>query len=202
MLMKNRGRVDRSFIEGDLVLLSTRKLTLKRPHSSKKFCPLFVGPFKVLERVGRSAYRLELPDACKMHPVLHVSKLWKYHADPARPHSVPEPVLLENAEHFEVQDILAVRGKQESRHYLVQWKGQDCMYSTWEPEKNLSMCSELLEQFRSRRQHRAPDAFCYLLTALPDVARPPPPEAAPYCVHLLSAPYGDSCGNPEAVDLM
>ena len=123
-----------------------------------------------------------------MHNVVHASKLWKYVSDPARPAKVPDPVLLEDAEYFEVQDILSVRGKPDNRHYLVQWKGQDCMYSTWEPERNLSMCEELLAEFGKRRTKRSVDATCYQLRILPRcvVGSPVPGLIA----HLLRAPYG------------
>ena len=30
----------------------------------------------------RAAYRIKLPAGCHLHDVIHVSKLWKYHASP------------------------------------------------------------------------------------------------------------------------
>ena len=42
----------------------------------------FIGPYKVLERIGLVAYRLALPlELAKLHDVLHVSMLQKYHSD-------------------------------------------------------------------------------------------------------------------------
>nr|GFD47914.1 putative reverse transcriptase domain-containing protein [Tanacetum cinerariifolium] len=41
--------------------------------------PRYVGPFKVLERIGYVAYKLDIPE--KLHNTLHVSNLKKCHAD-------------------------------------------------------------------------------------------------------------------------
>ena len=49
-----------------------------------KLSPRFVGPFKILERLGTVVYRLALPPSMSgVHEVFHVSILWKYTPDPA-----------------------------------------------------------------------------------------------------------------------
>ena len=48
-----------------------------------KLAPRYIGPFEVLERVGTTAYRLELPLSLSgVHEVFHVSMLRKYTSDP------------------------------------------------------------------------------------------------------------------------
>ncbi|GKF10054.1 hypothetical protein Tco_0047980, partial [Tanacetum coccineum] len=47
-----------------------------------KWNPRYVGPFKVLEKVGSVAYKLELPqELSRVHNTFHVSNLKKCHAD-------------------------------------------------------------------------------------------------------------------------
>ena len=49
-----------------------------------KLSPRFIGPFKILERIGTVAYRLALrPSMIGVHEVFHVSMLRKYTPDPA-----------------------------------------------------------------------------------------------------------------------
>ncbi|GJX58206.1 putative reverse transcriptase domain-containing protein, partial [Tanacetum coccineum] len=54
----------------------------------RKLNPRYVGPFKVLEKVGSVAYMLELPEELsQVHNKFHVSNLKKCHAD--EPLAVP-----------------------------------------------------------------------------------------------------------------
>ena len=70
------------FEEGDLVFLQVKptrsKLILGK---DRRLTPRFAGPFKIMKRVGKLAYHLELPSNVKAHPIFHVSLLKKYVAN-------------------------------------------------------------------------------------------------------------------------
>ena len=58
-------------------------------HKHFKLHSKYYGPFKILEKIGRCAYKLLLPNDCKLHPTFHVSQL-KQHIGPQ---VVPHPYL-------------------------------------------------------------------------------------------------------------
>ncbi|GKG08975.1 hypothetical protein Tco_0334807, partial [Tanacetum coccineum] len=60
----------------------------------------YVGPFKVIKRVGEVAYKLELPEELsRVHHTFHVSNLKKCHAD--EPLAVPlDGLHLDDKLHF------------------------------------------------------------------------------------------------------
>ena len=73
------------FEVGDHVFLKVMpKRGVVRFGKREKLSPRFIGPFKILERVGIVVYRLALPPSMTgVHEVFHVSMLRKYTQDPA-----------------------------------------------------------------------------------------------------------------------
>ena len=72
------------FEVGDHVFLKViPKRGVVRFGKREKLSPRFIGPFKILKRVGTVAYRLALPPSMTgVHKVFHVSMLRKYTPDP------------------------------------------------------------------------------------------------------------------------
>jgi len=76
-MIADRKRTDFHFNVGDQVLLKlqpyTQSSVANRPYP--KLAYKYYGPYKVMDRVGTVAYRLELPANSMIHPVFHISQL-------------------------------------------------------------------------------------------------------------------------------
>ena len=97
---------------GEEVLLSS-----KTPHlaGTRKLWARFVGPFRVLEHVGKTAYRLDLGGRFQdIHNVFHISWLRK-HTPGGSSANPPKPIQVEGEEHFEFEALLQHRSRYSSR---------------------------------------------------------------------------------------
>ena len=113
-----------------------------------KLAPRYVGPFKVLARIGPGnlSYRIELPSAlARMHNVFHVSSLKEYHSD-GNYQPPPLPSYIDGEIEYEVDWIESTRYEGSRRQYLVHWVGYPGG-ETWEKECQLTHCPEKLKSF-------------------------------------------------------
>lgn len=103
---------------------------------TKKLTQQYVGPFLILAKVGRLAYKLYIPGDWKIHPVFSIAQLEPAPPPALDPFSRPFPshpplVFVEDdtdvLKSFEVERLLNRRvvkkGKGRAVQYLVQWKG-------------------------------------------------------------------------------
>lgn len=135
---------------GDWVWLSSKNLSTTRP--SAKLDHRWLGPYKIVERIGHLEYKLELPSAMNIHPVFHISLLKPYVANTieGRVEEKPEPIELEGETEWEVDDILERRKRRGKIEYLVSWKGYGKEHDSWESEINVQNCKELVDEFNEK----------------------------------------------------
>lgn len=135
----DRHRRDVTFSIGDFVYLKLQpyRQTSIQFRASVKLAPRFFGPYKVLERVGAVAYRLELPLGTRIHNIFHVSQLRKHHRSlPAS--SFPLPPTTDDAVFIpQPESILDRRMVHKDRYrprleVLVKWHGMAVADATWE----------------------------------------------------------------------
>jgi hypothetical protein len=76
-------RTKKQFKVGDMVYVKLQPFRQSAfgIHQTLKLSTKLYGPFRVLEKIGVVAYKLQLPDTIEIHPVFHVSQL-KQHIDP------------------------------------------------------------------------------------------------------------------------
>jgi len=117
---RERGEVE-EYKVGDLVLLSTKDLKYQMiGRRTEKFIKCFVGPYRVKAIVFSNAIELELPSMVKIHPVVNVSRVWKYKSQvEGQKKEVPQLVVIEGEEEWEVEKIMNKRKVQGRDKYLV-----------------------------------------------------------------------------------
>ena len=71
----DKRRREFEFNVGDFVYLKVSPLHgIVRFHVKGKLAPRFIVPYKICKRIGKLAYKLELPEELAgVHPVFHVS---------------------------------------------------------------------------------------------------------------------------------
>ncbi|KAJ0970323.1 hypothetical protein J5N97_023200 [Dioscorea zingiberensis] len=140
----NAHRTDVSFNVGDWVFLKLqpyRQSSLPSHHHTTKLSRRFFGPFRVSERIGAVAYRLELPDTARIHNVFHVSNLKLCRGDPSGQHfGLPDrfvdqqPVMQPSRC---IRTRLILRQGQPIQQFLIQWDQRPVEEATWEDANTL-----------------------------------------------------------------
>ncbi|KAL3428067.1 hypothetical protein PVAG01_01576 [Phlyctema vagabunda] len=123
---------------------------------SKKLGQQYTRPFKIIEKIGRLAYRLAIPDNWAIHNVFSIAQLEPCPNPEDDPYERPYaketgPVQVDGQEEWEVEKIVNVRevkkGRGKSRQYLVRFVGWGPEADEWLPAKHLSNCKELIDEY-------------------------------------------------------
>ena len=138
----NNRRRDLMFEVGDMVFLriSPWKGVL-RFGKRGKLSPRYIGPYRIVERIGEVAYRLELPfDLDRIHDVFHVSMFRKYIPDPSHV-LTKKPVEIQEHLTYEEEPVQILdRREQVLRNKTIPlvkvlWRSHTVEEATWEHEE-------------------------------------------------------------------
>ncbi|XP_038989928.1 uncharacterized protein LOC120113184 [Phoenix dactylifera] len=140
----DRGRRALKFLEENFIFLKvspSKDITRFGRHS--KLNPHYIGPFEVLARIGKVAYKLALPpELSGVHNVFHVSLLRRYIPDPS--HVVPhEPLQLSKDLTYEEAPLRIIDRKEQILrrrtipYIKVQWTNHTERKATRELEEKM-----------------------------------------------------------------
>ncbi|GKF29936.1 retrotransposable element Tf2 [Tanacetum coccineum] len=150
----DKSRTDRELNVGDWVFLKLqphRQVSI-RQGKQNKFSPKSFGPFQVIEKIGKVAYKLDLPAHAQIHNVFHVSQLKVCKGTPpvSQVSSLPrcgkdgllvvEPIAILDRKMVKKRNAVEVYG-------LVQWANGTSEDAIWEP------LAELCEKFPTFLSH-------------------------------------------------
>ncbi|KAM0929344.1 hypothetical protein ACQ4PT_001454 [Festuca glaucescens] len=131
----DKHRTERHFDEGEWVYLKLQPYvqTSVAHQGSRKLAFRFYGPFQIIQKVGKVAYKLQLPSHSQIHPVIHVSQLKK---------SVGSEVVVQtnlpDVEDFNCvpEQVLGTRWRRKDatsqKQVLVRWSKLPDALATWE----------------------------------------------------------------------
>jgi hypothetical protein len=146
---------------GDQVWLKRKNVKTTRP--SNKLDYKLLGPYTILARVGSRAYKLDLPSNIQIHPVFHISLL-----EPSQPTSTtipwhiqppPLPIILDDEEEWEVEEIVDSQRHRGKIQYRVKWTGFHDPDTTWYPTENFRNSPDAVTQFHRRYPNKPASQF-------------------------------------------
>jgi hypothetical protein len=126
---------------------------MRRLRVKGKLSPRFIGPFKILKRVGEMAYQLELPDHLSdVHDVFHVPQLKKCLYVPEEQLPMEELSVQRDLTYIEhpikiLYTLTRVTRNKVIKRCKVQWSHHGEDEATWEREEELRI--EFLHLFPS-----------------------------------------------------
>ena len=149
----SQGICKQDYEPGDRVWFDIRNLNLRHDSRRHKLVPKFWGPFTIIEKVGRNAVRLDMPQHLRhVHPVVSISLIKPYRHREG--HELPA-VIVDKDEHHEVdsvQDFNIVESRQKGVpsvvEFRVRWTGS--LEDTWHEPPALRDCQDALNIFLQR----------------------------------------------------
>jgi hypothetical protein len=134
----DKFRSECQFQVNDMVYLKLQPYVQSSLHrrSNNKLSFKFFGPYRVLERIGAVAYKIELPSSSSIHNVFHVSQLKASHGNEQVSPNLPS-ALTELQVPLRILDHRISPGDHAVKQVLVEWSHMPATLSTWENYEDL-----------------------------------------------------------------
>ncbi|XP_076920652.1 uncharacterized protein LOC143581854 [Bidens hawaiensis] len=135
----NKKRLDKEISVGDFVYLRLQKYhqTSVAALANQKLSRRFFGPYRILQRIGNVAYKLDLPTGSRIHPVFHVSLLKQAHGQITPSNSCIDDVQEEEIGYLP-ESVLDQRQNHQGVHQLlIKWEKRPLEDATWEAIEEL-----------------------------------------------------------------
>jgi len=147
---------DPNLQSGDMVWLLPRNIKNTRP--SKKLDDKKIGPFKILAKIGTSAYKLALPPSMAIHNTFHISLIEPYQDNrfPSQIKEPPPPIQIEGEDENELDELIDSRLHYNKLEYRAQWKDYSPEHDkVWYPAENFNNAEHTVQRFHGRypRKH-------------------------------------------------
>jgi len=142
---------DLNLQSGDMVWLLPRNIRTTRP--CKKLDYRKIGPFKILARIGTSAYKLDLPVSMRIPNTFHISllKLYNNNKLPSQKSKPPPPIVIEGEPEYELEEIVDSPLHYNKLQYRAKWTGYSPEHDkTWYPADNFENADLAKQNFHSR----------------------------------------------------
>ena len=151
------------FQKGDHVLLRLHK-GYNIPSSTilgRKLSQQYAGPFRIIEKIGSLAYKLDLPKHWRVHPVFTVAQLEPcpdpstdlfQRSRPEHPDSIFVERDNEQVKSYKIEKLIAHRDtKRRGREYLLRWKGYGPKFDKWRNLSELRNAMDLLHNYQKQQ---------------------------------------------------
>jgi len=142
---------DPNLQSGDSVWLLPRNIRTTRP--CKKLDYKKIGPFKILARIGESAYKLDLPPSMRIHNTFHISLLEPYHDDrfSSQRAQPPPPIMIEGEPEYELEQIINSRLQYGKLQDQAKWTGYPPEHDkVWYPHEDFENAGIAKQQFHQK----------------------------------------------------